>query len=255
MTSRPETGSSVTGPAPGGAAAPRHVAIIMDGNGRWAQARGLPRTEGHRHGLEALRKIIRHASSRGVDFITLYSFSSENWRRPPTEVSFLMSLLRRFVQRDLSELHKANCRVRIIGEREGLDPGIRSLLEESERVTAANTGMTVVIAFNYGSRDEITRAVRKLTQRYLAEGRDPSAITDAEISANLDTAGIPDPDLIIRTSGELRLSNFLMWQAAYAEFYFTPVLWPDFGPDEFDAALASFCERERRFGGVTATGS
>ena len=258
MTSDPDTGSLQSAPAKRGAGqgacVPRHVAIIMDGNGRWAKARGLPRTEGHRHGLEALRGAIRHARERGIGYVTVYSFSSENWSRPPTEVSFLMGLLRRFVQRDLSELHQANIRVRIIGSREGLEPGIRGLLDESEALTQANTGMTLIVAFNYGARDEIVRAMRQLAQDVAAGRLDPDALAEGDVTAALDTSDIPDPDLIIRTSGEQRLSNFLLWQAAYAEFYFSPVLWPDFDAAAFDAALDAFAARERRFGAVSATG-
>ncbi|ADZ70522.1 Undecaprenyl pyrophosphate synthetase 2 (UPP synthetase 2) (Di-trans,poly-cis-decaprenylcistransferase 2) (Undecaprenyl diphosphate synthase 2) (UDS 2) [Polymorphum gilvum SL003B-26A1] len=228
------------------------MALIMDGNGRWAQARGLPRTEGHRHGLEALRATIRRAAEVGIDYVTVFSFSSENWARPDGEVSYLMGLLRRFVQRDLSEIHQANIRVRVIGAREGLEPGIRGLLEEAETLTRANTGMTLVVAFNYGGRDELVRAVKALAED-VAQGRlRPEAITEDDISRRLDTAGIPDPDLIIRTSGELRLSNFLLWQAAYTEFYFSPVLWPDFDAAAFDDALTAFAERDRRYGGLSA---
>ncbi|MEJ8474293.1 isoprenyl transferase [Roseibium algae] len=230
----------------------RHIGVIMDGNGRWAKARGLSRSEGHRHGLDALRRMIRHSVTIGLEYVTIYSFSSENWSRPETEVSFLMSLLRRFVQRDLSEIHKANVRIQVIGDREGLEPGIRKLLIDSEDMTRANTGMTLVIAFNYGGRDEITRAVKSLARDAAAGTLDPDAITSDMIGSRLDTVGIPDPDLIIRTSGEMRLSNFLMWQAAYSEFYFCQCHWPDFDEAEFDLALADFAGRERRFGGLNA---
>ncbi|MBD8891063.1 isoprenyl transferase [Labrenzia suaedae] len=231
---------------------PRHVALIMDGNGRWAKERGLPRSEGHRQGLDTLRRIIRHGVRIGLDYITIYSFSSENWSRPAGEVSFLMSLLRRFVQRDLSEIHQANVRIRVIGDRQGLEGGIRALLDEAEGLTRDNTGMTLVVAFNYGSRDEVARAVRTLAQD-VAEGRlKVEEITPEAIGARLDTSGIPDPDLIIRTSGEQRLSNFLMWQAAYSEFYFCDTYWPDFDEAAFDRAIADFSGRERRFGGVSA---
>ena len=229
---------------------PRHVAVIMDGNGRWAQARGLPRTEGHRKGMETVRRIIRHASRRGVGYLTLYSFSSENWRRPAEEVGFLMGLLKFFIRRDLAELHTENVRVSVIGRREDLAPDIAGLLEEAESLTGANTGLELVIAFNYGSRDEIVRAARILAER-LARGEigleaiDRDAISDA-----LYTAGMPDPDLVIRTSGEQRLSNFLMWQAAYSELVFSPVHWPDFDEAAFDAAIDEYNGRERRFGGV-----
>jgi len=252
MTVSPDRKSEDTAPDAAAGVLPRHVAFIMDGNGRWATARGLPRTEGHRHGLEALRRTIRHAVRTGIRYVTIYSFSSENWSRPQPEVSFLMGLLRRFVQRDLTEIHNANVRIKVIGDRETLETGIRALLAEAEELTRNNTGMTLVVAFNYGSRDEITRSVRRLAEE-VADGRlAPQDICEETITSRLDTAGIPDPDLIIRTSGELRLSNFLMWQAAYSEFHFSPVHWPDFDEAAFDRALSDFMGRERRFGGLTA---
>lgn len=231
---------------------PNHVAFIMDGNGRWASSRGLPRTEGHRQGLEALRKIIRHAALRGVGIVTVYSFSTENWSRPEPEVRFLMGLLRRFVQRDLSELHRENIRIRIIGERDNLDAGILKLLLDAEELTRNNTGMELVVAFNYGARQELTAAVKKLCEKVARGEIEPSAISETHISAELDTAGLPDPDLIVRTSGELRLSNFLLWQAAYTEFYFSDLMWPDFDEAALDQALECFGNRDRRYGGVTA---
>lgn len=231
---------------------PRHVALIMDGNGRWATGRGLPRTEGHRQGLEALRRIVRHAGKVGIEVLTIYSFSSENWSRPETEVSFLMGLLRRFVQRDLSELHEANIRIRIIGSRSDLEPGIKSLLQEAEDLTRNNTGLNLVVAFNYGSRTEIVRAARKLSERVQSGELRPQDITEELLEGQLDTGGLPDPDLIIRTSGEMRLSNFLLWQAAYSEFYFCEKLWPDFDEAAFDKALSCFGSRERRYGGLDA---
>jgi len=231
---------------------PRHVAFIMDGNGRWATARGLPRTEGHRQGLVALRRTIRHAGRLGLDVITIYSFSSENWSRPETEVSFLMGLLRRFVQRDLSELHEANVRIRIIGSRSDLEPGIAALLQEAEDLTRNNTGLNLVVAFNYGARAEIVRAAKMLSQKVLAGEMAPEDLTEADISEALDTHGLPDPDLIIRTSGEMRLSNFLLWQAAYSEFYFCEKHWPDFDEAAFDEALSCYGSRQRRYGGLDA---
>ena len=231
---------------------PRHVAVIMDGNGRWAQARGLPRTEGHRKGMEAVRRIIRHASRRGVGQLTLYSFSSENWRRPAEEVGFLMGLLKFFIRRDLAELHAENVRVRVIGEREGLSPDIAGLLDEAESLTRANSGLTLAIAFNYGSRQEIVAAVRAIAERVERGELAPAAIEAETIDAALLTADMPEPDLVIRTSGEQRLSNFLLWQAAYSELVFSPVLWPDFDEAAFDAALLDYNARERRFGGVGA---
>ena len=231
---------------------PRHVAVIMDGNGRWAQARGLPRTEGHRKGMEAVRRIIRHASRRGVGQLTLYSFSSENWRRPAEEVGFLMGLLKFFIRRDLADLHAENVRVRVIGEREGLSPDIAGLLDEAESLTRANSGLTLAIAFNYGSRQEIVAAVRAIAERVERGELAPAAIEAETIDAALLTADMPEPDLVIRTSGEQRLSNFLLWQAAYSELVFSPVLWPDFDEAAFDAALLDYNARERRFGGVGA---
>ncbi len=238
------------GQRPGRSAPPAHVAIIMDGNGRWAQMRGLPRQEGHRRGLEALRAAVRNAGDLGVRILTLYSFSTENWRRPATEVSFLLGLLRRFVEKDLGELHAAGVRVRIIGGRDDLKPDLRRLVEHAEAVTRDNSRMTLVVAFNYGARDELVRAARQLAAEAAAGRLDPATIDEASLSARLDTAGLPDPELVIRTSGETRISNFLLWQAAYAEFVFTPVLWPDFDRAAFEEALAEYGRRERRFGGL-----
>jgi undecaprenyl diphosphate synthase len=231
-------------------APPRHVALIMDGNGRWAAARGLPRFEGHRRGVEALRRAVRAAIDLKISYLTVYSFSAENWSRPREEVQSLLGLLHRFIRNDLAELHASNVRVRVIGERATLSPEIAELLREAEQVTQANTGLTLVVAFNYGARQEIAAAVRRLA-RMVAEGRlAPEEIDIDAISENLDTADIPDPDLIIRTSGEQRLSNFLLWQAAYAEFVFLPILWPDFDRAAMIAALLEFAHRERRFGRV-----
>ena len=235
-----------------GEGVPAHVAIIMDGNGRWAAQRGLPRFEGHRRGVEAIRRAVRTASDLGVRYLTVYSFSAENWRRPAQEVSDLMGLLKRFVRHDLAELHANNIRVRIIGEREGLAPDIRLLLEESEQLTRSNTGLTLVIAFNYGGRQEIVNAVRALAEKVKAGVLDPSAIDMEYLGAALDTRDIPDPDLVIRTSGEQRVSNFLTWQTAYSEFVFLPDFWPDFDHETFRAAVAEYGRRERRFGGLDA---
>jgi undecaprenyl diphosphate synthase len=231
---------------------PRHVAIIMDGNGRWAAARGLPRGEGHRRGVEALRKTVRGANELGVSFLTIFSFSSENWSRPPEEIGDLFGLLRLFIRNDLARLHRDGVRVRVVGERAGLDPEIVALLDEAEDLTRANTKMTLVVAFNYGSRQEIARAVRRLAEEVAAGKRDPASIDADAIESKLDTAGIPDPDLIIRTSGEKRLSNFLMWQAAYSEFVFVPVHWPDFDKAALSQAIDEYARRERRFGGLAA---
>ena len=233
---------------------PAHVAIIMDGNGRWAKARGLPRVAGHRAGVEALRQAVRAAGEMGIVWLTVYAFSSENWSRPKSEVSDLMGLLKLFIRRDLAELHQSGVRVRIIGDRTGLASDIRALLDEAETLTRNNSALNLVIAFNYGSRDEIVRTARKIAEAAVARQLDPAAITAESFSTFLDTAEIPDPELIIRTSGELRLSNFLLWQAAYSELVFLPCLWPDFSRDDFEGALQAFANRERRFGGVTAHG-
>ncbi len=234
---------------------PRHVAIIMDGNGRWAESRGLPRAEGHRRGLDALRRTIQAARELGIGYLTVYSFSSENWRRPPAEVSALLMLLRRFIRADTADMHAKNVRIRFIGDRTGLAEDILSLFAESELLTEANTGLTLLIAFNYGSRDEIVRAAVQAA-RDVAEGRLPiEALDDAALSARLDTAGIPDPDLVIRTSGEMRLSNFLLWQAAYAEFVFSPVRWPEFERRDLEDAIDEYRRRDRRYGGLTVVGA
>ena len=231
---------------------PTHVAIIMDGNGRWAARRGLPRAEGHRRGVEAIRRAVRSATDLGIRYLTVYSFSSENWRRPAQEVADLMGLLKRFVRHDLADLHKANVQVRIIGEREGLVSDIRALLDEAEVLTRANTGLTLIVAFNYGGRQEIVRAVRVLAEQARAGTLDPAKIGVDTIEAVLDTHGVPDPDLVIRTSGEQRVSNFLTWQTAYSEFVFIPEFWPDFDHGTFRAAIEEYGRRERRFGGLSA---
>ena len=235
---------------------PRHVAIIMDGNGRWAAARGLPRVEGHRRGVEALRKTVRAANELGISILTIFSFSSENWSRPPSEIRDLLGLLRRFIRNDLVDLHKNNIRVRVIGERDDLDPDIRGLLREAEDLTRGNDGFTLVVAFNYGARQEIARAARRLVTE-VAEGRlAASDITPELLSRHLDAPDIPDPDVIIRTSGEQRLSNFLLWQSAYSELVFVPINWPDFDRAALEGAIAEYRRRERRFGGLIAqTGS
>jgi undecaprenyl diphosphate synthase len=230
--------------------APRHVALIMDGNGRWAAARGLPRFEGHRRGVEALRKTVRAAIEFGVDYLTVYSFSVENWSRPPEEVQSLLALLHRFIRYDLAELRANNVRVKVIGARDDLAEDIADLLCEAEQTTAGNTGLTLIVAFNYGARQEIAAAARALAEEVAAGRLSPADIDADTISARLDTAGIPDPDLIIRTSGEQRLSNFMLWQAAYAEFVFLPVNWPDFDKTAFEAAIADYAHRDRRFGGL-----
>ena len=231
---------------------PQHVAIIMDGNGRWAAARGLPRVEGHRRGVEALRKTVRAAGEMGIRCLTIFSFSSENWQRPASEVRDLMGLLRLFIRKDLAELHGNGVRVRVIGERDSLDPDIRRLLEEAEELTRANTSLLLVVAFNYGARDEIARAVQRIAAGVASGAVKPGAITEEMIGQHLDAPDIADPDLIIRTSGEQRLSNFLLWQAAYSELVFTPVYWPDFDRAALESAIEEYRRRERRFGGLAA---
>jgi undecaprenyl diphosphate synthase len=234
------------------AKAPRHVAIIMDGNGRWAQTRGLPRAAGHRSGVEAVRRTVKAAMELGIPYLTLYSFSSENWSRPESEIDDLMGLMKRFIRSDLAELHHNGVRIRVIGEREGVDPELLELIDEAVAVTTKNTALDLVIAFNYGSRAEISRAARRLAERVAAGEITPDDVTPEALGAELDTQGVPDPDLLIRTSGELRLSNFLLWQAAYTEFVFLDAFWPDFGRDLLEQAIKEYCARQRRFGGISA---
>jgi len=219
----------------------RHVAIIMDGNGRWAKKRHLPRAMGHQRGVEAVRTLVRAAREMGLEALTLYAFSTENWRRSEEEVSVLMGLLKRYIQADLEEFVANNVRLRIIGDYRILADDIVELLDTALERTAGNDGTTLVVALNYGSQDEIARAAAKAAAK--------GAVTPESIEAELDTAGLPPLDLLIRTSGEVRLSNFLLWQAAYAEMVFTEVLWPDFTPDHLRAALEEFAKRERRYGG------
>jgi len=230
---------------------PRHVAIIMDGNGRWAKERGLPRTFGHRQGVEAVRRAVRTAIELNITFLTIFSFSSENWNRPVDEVDDLMGLMKRFIRRDLAELHKAGVCIRIIGERQQVDSELMTLIDEAVQLTRGNDRLTLVIAFNYGSRSEIARAARRLAER-VASGEIQASSINVECMANaLDTSGIPDPDLLIRTSGEMRLSNFLLWQTAYSEFVFLDCYWPDFDKAAFEQAIEEYRLRERRFGGLT----
>lgn len=229
---------------------PRHVAIIMDGNGRWAKRRMLPRIAGHRKGIEAAKAVVRAAGDLGVEVLTLYAFSTENWRRPADEVSDLMGLLRHFIVSDLDELAANNVRLRIIGEYKALQPDLVDLIDNAIIRTASNSKSTLVIALNYGSQAEILRAVRLLAEK-VRDGVIESADIDEQMMESvLDTADLPPPDLVIRTSGEQRLSNFLMWQAAYAELMFVDTLWPDFGKAELASALDDFAARERRFGGL-----
>jgi len=235
---------------PHGLAAPRHVAIIMDGNGRWAAERGLPRVEGHRRGVEAVRQTVRAASELGIAYLTLFSFSSENWSRPRTEVDFLLGLFRHYIRRDVAELHSNGVRVTVIGRRDGLPRDILAMIEESEALTSGNSKLELLFAFNYGSRDEIARAAASIVKDVNKGLIDPAEINADTVAEHLDTAGVPDPDLVIRTSGELRLSNFLLWQSAYSELMFLPVYWPDFGREALQQAIAEFGRRSRRYGGV-----
>ncbi|MGV6871096.1 isoprenyl transferase [Pseudochelatococcus sp. B33] len=231
---------------------PAHVAIIMDGNGRWANARGMPRVKGHHSGVEAVRRTVRAAVELGIRYLTIYSFSSENWRRPAAEVAELMGLLKLFIRRDLADLIRNSVRVRIIGDRAGLPADIAALLDEAEARTAGNAGLTLTVAFNYGGREEMVRAARTLARKVAAGDIAPDDITEEMLGRHLDTADLPDPDLLIRTSGEQRLSNFLLWQAAYAELVFLPIYWPDFDRAALEAAIEEFRQRERRFGSVKA---
>jgi undecaprenyl diphosphate synthase len=235
-------------PVAAGRGVARHVAIIMDGNGRWATARGLPRVAGHRAGVQAVRRAIETAAQLGVEWLTLYAFSSENWRRPAGEVMDLTGLLRHFLKSEIAELKAQGVRLRFIGDRARFERDIQIDLGAAERDTAGNTKLNLVIALSYGARAEIVAAARAAAAA-IAEGTlDPEALDEGRFAGFLSTTGIPDPDLIIRTSGEQRLSNFLLWQCAYAELVFLDLLWPDFGPEAFAAALAEFARRERRFG-------
>ena len=229
---------------------PRHVALIMDGNGRWAKERMLPRTAGHRQGVEALRRTIRAAGDLGIEYLTIFSFSSENWARPRDEVNDLLDILRRFIRQDVAELHAAGVCIKVIGERGDLEPDIISLLEESEKLTRHNSGMRLVVAFNYGSRQEIARAARALAEACIGGCLEPCEISPEVFANYLDTRDIPDPDLLIRTSGEERLSNFLLWQSAYTEFVFVDEHWPDFNRESLERAIECYMSRDRRFGGV-----
>lgn len=234
---------------------PKHVAIIMDGNGRWAEARGIPRGQGHRKGVEAVRRAVRAAGELGIKTLTLFAFSSENWKRPKAEVSDLLGLLKLFIRRDLADLHKENVKITIIGARGNVPDDILPLLEDAEHVTRNNTSTRLVIAFNYGGRDEIARATRVLAERVSKGEIAAEDITTDLIAQTLDTAEWDDPDLIIRTSGEKRLSNFLLWQAAYSEFVFLDCLWPDFEGRHLEEAIGEFQQRTRRFGGLSAKAS
>lgn len=229
---------------------PKHIAIILDGNGRWAKKRGLPRSMGHREGCLTLEKTLESAARMGVDYMTVYAFSTENWKRSAEEVGALMKLFRHYMVRLLTVAAENQVRVKMIGDRSRFDQDIIEGINRLEKETANNTGMTFVFAVNYGGRDEITRAVRKLTSDCVAGDLDVASITEETIASYLDTATMPDPDLLIRTSGEIRLSNYLLWQLAYTEIYVTDCLWPDFNQEELDKAIAVYNKRDRRFGGV-----
>ena len=244
--SKPEARARVGGAgAPG---LPNHVAVIMDGNGRWASARGLPRVAGHRAGAQAVRRIIQSAVQHGVPWLTLFAFSSENWRRSPEEVLDLTGLMRHYIRQELAELSREGVRVRIIGDRARFDTETRAELDRAERTTVGNTRLNLNVALSYGSRDELVAAARAVACAVARGELAAEAVDQVALERYLFTAGMPDPDLVIRTSGERRLSNFLLWQSAYAELVFTDVLWPDFAGEHFDEALAEFARRERRFG-------
>jgi undecaprenyl diphosphate synthase len=230
----------------------RHIAIIMDGNGRWAAERSLPRSEGHRKGVETVRRIVEAAPKLGITHLTLFSFSSENWSRPRQEINDLFGLLRRFIRRDLADLHKNGVKIRVIGARDGLESDLLRLIDDAVELTKDNTALNLTIAFNYGARDEIARAARRIAEDVAKGMLAPADVTADRFGGYLDTAGLPDPDLLIRTSGELRLSNFLLWQLAYSEFVFVDLYWPDFSNEALEGALAEYQRRSRRFGGTSA---
>ncbi|MBP1467432.1 isoprenyl transferase [Candidatus Chloroploca sp. M-50] len=232
---------------PDGGRIPNHIAVIMDGNGRWARQRGLPRLAGHRAGTENIRAIVNEAHQIGVRFLTLYAFSTENWNRPSLEVQGLMQILSDFIDRETQNLHRQNVRLRHLGRLQGLTPLLARKVQQAVDLTRENTGLTLAIAFNYGGRLDIVDAVCDL----VAQGVGVDQITEEAISARLSTAGMPDPDLVIRTSGERRISNFLIWQAAYSEYWVTPVFWPDFRPEHLHQAVSEYGRRERRFGGLS----
>ena len=229
---------------------PVHVAIIMDGNGRWAKKRGLPRTAGHAQGARVVEQILEDADHMGIRYLTVYAFSTENWSRPDSEVKALMNLLRTYMKTSLAKCARNNVRIRVIGDKSRLDSDLQASIANLEKETASNTGIGFQIAINYGSRDEIIRAVRKASQKVKDSELNPEDITEDMISDELDTAGIPDPDLLIRTGGEQRISNFLLWQTAYSELYFCDAAWPDFNKAELEKAVDAFNNRERRYGGL-----
>ena len=231
-----------------GGVVPRHVAIIMDGNGRWAKARGLPRTIGHREGAEALRRVVRASAEFGVDYLTVFGFSSENWKRPAAEVTDLMGLLRLYLRKEIAEIDREGVRLRVIGDRERLSDDIIRLIEDAETRTAGNRRLNLTVALSYGSRAEIVRAAQQLAKAVRAGSLDPEVIDEAAFQRHLFTADMPDPDLVIRTSGEKRISNFLLWQSAYAEYVFVDKLWPDFAGEDLKSAIVEFGGRKRRYG-------
>ncbi len=230
---------------------PRHVAIIMDGNGRWAKKRFLPRVMGHRQGKNNVKKLIQHSGKLGIEILTIYAFSSENWRRPDEEVSFLMRLFLESLKEELAEMHTMKMKVNFLGDLSLFPAALQTIMQESMQLTAKNPGLILNVAVNYGARAEILRAAQQLCQESLAGKLDPASLTEAQLSAHLYTHGMPDPDLLIRTSGESRISNFLLWQCAYTELYFTDTLFPDFNPTEYDKALAWYAGRERRYGMIS----
>lgn len=242
----------MTETAPAILTVPSHVAIIMDGNGRWAKQRGRPRSFGHSKGVDTVRKTVEAAGNLGIRHLTLFSFSTENWNRPPDEVGALFELMKRYVEADLNTLDKRGVRVQIAGRRDDLSPDILGIIEKAERQTADNDDFYLTIAFNYGGRDEIVRACRSMARDVAAGALAPDEIDEALFSTRVDTAGMPDVDLLIRTSGEQRISNFLLWQAAYAELLFLDVLWPDFSTAHLEGAVREYAARERRYGGVDA---
>jgi len=251
-TPTPRAGERVTAPAQAGAdGLPRHIAIIMDGNGRWARQRGLPRIEGHRQGVATVRRITEHCARLGVEQLTLYCLSSENWRRPAAELDFLMHLLEQYLIEERALLMREGIRVVMIGSRAGLPDATLAALDRTTAMCAGNDGMRLCLAVNYGSRAEIAAAARALAEECAAGRLDPAAITEEALAARLDTAGMPDPDLVIRTAGEMRLSNFLLWQSSYAELWVTDTCWPEFTEEHLDEAIRSFAGRERRFGGLS----
>jgi undecaprenyl diphosphate synthase len=246
MTTHDASGGSLPPPGPGDQ--PQHVAVIMDGNGRWARRRGLPRIAGHRRGLDRVRELVRACGDAGIPYLTLFAFSSENWRRPEQEVRLLMDLFLTALEREIKKLHEGNVRFRVIGDIERFGPKIAPRIRQAERLTKDNTALTLIIAANYGGRWDIAHAAQALAHQVASGALTPEDVTPERLEAELSLAGVPEPDLFIRTGGEQRISNFLLWQLAYTELYFTPVLWPDFDRAQFGQALASFAGRQRRFG-------